>query len=81
MPKLSIIELLEKFLANNFALSDSEDNTSEPLNRRSIGDLPLLRTLLTIREKSRGPRLWEVIDFMFICKFFTFKKTFETITI
>ena len=40
---------LEKFPANNFALSDVEDNTSGPLNRGGIADLPLLRTLLAIR--------------------------------
>ena len=34
-----------EFLANNFALSDAEDNTSEPLNRGGIAGLPLLRTL------------------------------------
>ena len=30
--ELSRLEFLEKFLAQNFALSDEEDNTSEPLN-------------------------------------------------
>ena len=30
---------------NNFALLDAEDNTSRPLNRGSVADLPLLRTL------------------------------------
>ena len=44
----SRLELLEKFLANNLALSDAEDNTSGPLNRGGIADLPLLRTLLAI---------------------------------
>ena len=44
----SILVFLEKFLANNFALSDAEDNTSGPLNGGSITDLPLLRTLLAI---------------------------------
>ena len=29
----SRLEFLEKFSANNFALSDAEDNTSRPLNR------------------------------------------------
>ena len=29
---------LEKFLANNFALSDAEDNTSGSLNRGGIAD-------------------------------------------
>ena len=31
----SRLEFLEKFLANNFALSDAEDNASSPLNRES----------------------------------------------
>ena len=49
----SRVEFLEMFLANNFALSDVEDNTSGPLNREGIADLPLLRTLLlAIRQKS-----------------------------
>ena len=52
MPELSRLEFLEKFSANNFALSDAEDNTSGPLNRGGIADLPLLRTLLAICQKS-----------------------------
>ena len=55
-------EILEKFLANNFAFSDAEDNTSGPLNRGDIADLPLLRTLLAIYQKSREPSFWEVMD-------------------
>ena len=30
------MQFLEKFSANNFALSDAEDNTSWPLNRGGI---------------------------------------------
>ena len=60
--KSSRLELLEKFLANNFALSDAEDNTSELLNRGGIADLPLLRTLLAICEKSEEPSFWEVMN-------------------
>ena len=52
IPESSRFEFLEKFLANSFALSDAEDNTSSPLNRGGIADLPLLRTLLAIRQKS-----------------------------
>ena len=48
-------EFLEKFSANNFALSDQEDNTSGQLNRGGIADLLLLRTLLAICQKSREP--------------------------
>ena len=56
----------EKFSANNFALSDAEDNTFGPLNRGGVVDLPLLRTLLAIRQKSREPSLWEVMEFFFL---------------
>ena len=62
IPESSRFEFLEKFLANNFALSDAEDNTSGPLNRGGTSDLPLLRTLLAIRQKSREPSFWEVMD-------------------
>ena len=55
-------EFLEMFLANNFALSDGEDNTSGLLNRGGIADLSLLRTLLAIRQKSREPGFCEVMD-------------------
>ena len=52
IPESSRLEFLEKFLENNFPLSDEEDNTFGPLNRGGIADLPLLRTLLAIRQKS-----------------------------
>ena len=58
----SRLEFLEKFLANHFALLEAEDNTSGPLNRGGIADLPLLRTLLAIRQKSRESSFWEVMD-------------------
>ena len=54
IPESSRSELLEKFSANNFASSDAEDNTSGPLNSGDIADLPLLRTLLAIRQKSKN---------------------------
>ena len=53
IPESSRLELLEKFLANNFPLSDAEDNTSVPLNRGGIEDLPLLRTLF----ESNSPKV------------------------
>ena len=49
----SRLEFLEKFSANNFALSDAKDITSGLSNRGSIADFPLLRTLLAIRKVSR----------------------------
>ena len=52
IPESSQLKFLEKFSANNFALLNAEDNTSGPLNRGGIADLPLLRTLLAIRQKS-----------------------------
>ena len=65
IPETSRLELLEKFLANNFALSDKEDNTSSPLSRRSVVYLPLLRTLLKIGQKSQEPSFWEVMNSCF----------------
>ena len=61
IPESSRFEFSEKFLANNFALSGVVDNTSGPLNRGGIADLPLLRTLLAIRQKSQEPSVWEVM--------------------
>ena len=58
----SRLEFLEKFPANNYALSDAEYNTSGSLNREGIADLPLLRTLLAIRQKSRQSSFREVMD-------------------
>ena len=52
IPESSRLEFLEKFSANNFALSDAEENTSGPLNRGGIADLPSLRTLLAICQTS-----------------------------
>ena len=53
---------VQRKIFSNFALSDAEDNTSGPLNRGDIADLPLLRTLLAIRQKSQVPSFWEVMD-------------------
>ena len=52
IPESSRLEFLEKVLANNFALSDAEDNISGSLNRGGRGNLPMLRTLLAICQKS-----------------------------
>ena len=61
-PESARLEFKEKFSGINFALSDAEDNTSGPLNRGGIADLPLLRTLLAIHQQSREPSFWEVMD-------------------
>ena len=44
------------------AFFGAEDNTSRPLNSGGIADLPSLRTLLAIHQKSQGPCFWEVMD-------------------
>ena len=62
IPESSRLKFLEKFFANNFALSDAEDNTSGPLNKGGIANLPMLRTLLALRQKSREPNFCEVKD-------------------
>ena len=65
IPELSRLKFLEKFSANNFALSDPEENTSRPLKRGGIADLPLLRILLAIYQKSQEQIFWEVTDSCF----------------
>ena len=65
IPESSRLEFLEEFSANNFALSDAEDNTSGPWNRGGIADLPLLRTLLEIHQKSQEPSVWEVVAYAY----------------
>ena len=62
IPELSRLEFLKKFSANNFVLSHTKDNTSGSLNRGGIADLPLLRTLLTIRQNSRERSYGEAMD-------------------
>ena len=57
IPDSSRLEFLENFSANNFALSDADDNISAPLNRGDIADLPLLK-LLSICQKSQEPSFW-----------------------
>ena len=64
MSESSRLEFLEKFLANNSALSDAEDNTSGSLNRVNIADLHLLKTL-RIQQNSLESSLWEEIDSFF----------------
>ena len=73
IPQSLRLDFLEKFSANNFALSDAEDNTSGPLNRGSTADLPSLRTLLPIRQNG-------LFCFSSICKFDSFKNPLATIT-
>ena len=65
IPESSRFEFLEKFSTNNFALSHAEDNTSGSLNTGGIADLPLLRTLLLICQKSLVPSFWKVMDLLF----------------
>ena len=52
IPEPSTLGFLGTFSAINIALSDAEDNTSKPMNRKGIEDLSLLRKLLAIRQKS-----------------------------
>ena len=61
--KSSRLEFLEKFSVDNYALSDAEGSTSGSLNEGGITDLPLLRTILAICQKSQCSRFWEVMDF------------------
>ena len=44
-----------KFLEN---FSDAKDNTTGPLNREGIADLPLLRTLLAFTKRPKSHVSW-----------------------
>ena len=82
MPESSRLEFVEKFLANNFVLSGVEGKTSGSLNRRGIAELPLLKILLAIRQKSREPSFWEVMDSFVLVAYENlenFKNPFATI--
>ena len=51
IPESSKLEFLEKFLANNFALSEADGNSSGLLNSGGIADLTFLRALLAVCQK------------------------------
>ena len=79
----SISEFLQKILANNFGLSDAQGNKFGPLNRGGITDLPLLRTLLEIFQKSLTVRFLgsdRPFCLISICKFGSFKNPYIAIT-
>ena len=59
----STFEAVKKYSANNFALLDTEHNTLRSLNRGGIANLPLLRTLLAIRQKSQEKGFWEMVGY------------------
>ena len=82
MPESSRLKFVENFLANNFVLSGVEGKTSGSLNGRGIAELPLLRTLLAIRQRSREPSFWEVMDSFVLVAYENlenFKNPFATI--
>ena len=52
IPESSRLEFLENFSTKYLGLSDPQDKNSGPSNNGGIADLPLLRTLLVISQKS-----------------------------
>ena len=85
IPEPSRLEFLENISANNFGVSDVEDNTFGPLNRGGIADLPLLITENTISKSPVVPRAKfmesnRFFCFLSVCKFGSFKNPSVTIT-
>ena len=81
IPESLRLELFDKFLVNNFVLSDAEGNTSGPLNRGVRADLPLLKTLLAIRHKSPESQVsGKGYTLLFYSKFGSSKNLFAMIT-
>ena len=88
IPESPKLEFLQKFSETTFALLDAEDNTSRPLNRGGIADLPLLRRMfpyLCYWQFTKSPERAKFLGsdglcFISICKFGSFKNPFATIT-
>ena len=76
IPESSGLEFLEKFSANNFALSGAEDKSFLSLSRGGIADLPLLRILFAIPRKSQELGSNGLFCFINKCKFGSFKNQF-----
>ena len=78
IPESSRLEFLEKFSANNFALSDAKDNTSRPLNRFTFVE----NTISNLPKFTRAKFLVSNWHFCFISmwKFGSFRNHFATIT-
>ena len=55
------IRVLKNFFANGLALSATDGNISGTLNRGTIWDLPLLRTLIASHQKLPQPSFREII--------------------
>ena len=80
IPESSRFEFLEKFLTNNFALSDAEDNTSGPLrySRFTFVENTISNSPKVPRAKFMGSD--GLFCFSSVCKFGSFKNPFATIT-
>ena len=82
IPESSRFEFSEKFLANNFALSDAVDNTPGPLKRGGITFTFVENTISNSPKVTRAKFLGS--DGLFcvssLCKFGSFKNPFATIT-
>ena len=81
IPESSRLEFIETFSANNFALSDAEENTSRPLNRGGIADL-VENTISNLPEVMRAKFLGSngLFCFVSICESGSFKNPFAAIT-
>ena len=62
---MSYVRVPSFLLVNDIALSDAENKTSGPLNKGGIVNLPLVRLLLAIHQKSLKPSFRQVIDSFF----------------
>ena len=78
IPEPSRLEFLEKFLADNFVLSDAKDNTSGPLNRGGIADLTFLRMQLAKVRRAKFLGSDGLFCVITVSKFGSFKNPFAT---
>ena len=73
IPESSRLDFLEKFLANNLALSDAEDNTSVTFVENTVINLPNVPIAKFMGSDG-------LFCFSSICKFDSFKNPFAMIT-
>ena len=75
IPESSRLELLEKFSANNFALSDAEDNTSGPLNRGGIAS----RFVFAENAIGNSPKFPNIVKNLKIPEYENLTRSFEKV--
>ena len=81
IPASARLEFLKKISMKHYSFVFAEGNTSVPFDRRGIAGLPLMGTLLVIRQNLQESSFWKAKYFCFISiiKYGSFNNPFQTI--